>query len=80
MSLELPPNEWVPHGFTARLHDSTCGIWNGCQQCHALDTATKKGSRDWNTVISSMATYGAMITPVEQKILIEYLERLARLP
>lgn len=47
-----------------------------CQQCHALDTATKKGPRDWTTVVSTMAAYGATITPVERKTLIEYLQKL----
>src|SRR5438034_10602640 len=47
-----------------------------CQQCHSLETATKIGPRDWATVVSTMATYGAAITPVEQKTLIEYLQKL----
>lgn len=52
-----------------------------CQQCHNLETATSKPVwRDWSAIVRAMATYGAMITPLEEKALIEYLERLAPLP
>ena len=48
-----------------------------CQQCHNLDTATRRpAGRDWSTVVRTMATYGAMITPAEEKTLSDYLERL----
>jgi cytochrome c2 len=47
-----------------------------CQLCHSLETATKTGPRDWPTVVSTMATYGAAVTPAEQKTLIEYLQKL----
>jgi cytochrome c5 len=48
-----------------------------CRQCHSLEIATKKGARDWNTVVGTMATYGAMATPAEQKTLVEYLQKVA---
>lgn len=52
-----------------------------CQQCHDLETSMKKpASRDWSAIVRAMATYGATITPAEEKTLIEYLERLAPLP
>jgi cytochrome c2 len=47
-----------------------------CQQCHSLETATKTGPRDWTTVVTTMATYGAAVTPAEQKTLVEYLQKL----
>jgi cytochrome c5 len=49
-----------------------------CQQCHNLDTATRRPvGRDWSTLLRTMTTYGAMITPAEEKTLNDYLERLA---
>lgn len=52
-----------------------------CLQCHDLETATRKPVLlDWKTVVGTMATYGAMMTPAEQETLIEYLGGLAPPP
>jgi hypothetical protein len=50
-----------------------------CLQCHDIATATKKTtSDDWNAVITKMMTYGAKLTPADQRKLTEYLNGLAK--
>ena len=50
-----------------------------CQQCHDLDTATKKlAADDWKTVVGKMVGYGATVTPADQQKLVEYLTGLTK--
>ncbi len=50
-----------------------------CQQCHDLATAsTKLAAEEWSAVIAKMMTYGAKLTPADQRKLIAYLNGIAK--
>ena len=54
-------------------------LQRNCQQCHELATASKKlASEDWGSVITRMVTYGARLTPADQRTLIGYLNGLEK--
>lgn len=45
-----------------------------CQQCHDLETATKKpAAKDWGATVTAMIDFGARLTAAEQQKLVEYL-------
>jgi cytochrome c5 len=71
----------VPPASAARALPDGAGrpiLERACQQCHDLETSMKKpAARDWSATVRAMATYGAAITPAEEKTLVEYLGRLA---
>lgn len=48
-----------------------------CQECHDLDTATKKpAGKDWGAVVTTMVDYGARVSAEDQQKLLEYLNGL----
>ena len=67
----------VQGGLAQQLPDSEGRsiLLSKCQQCHDLEMATEvTGAQDdWNTTVSRMVSYGAIVTPAEQEILIAYL-------
>lgn len=59
--------------------DGRAILQRNCQQCHELATASKKpASEDWGAVITRMVTYGARLTPADQRTLIGYLNGLEK--
>jgi len=52
---------------------------SNCQECHGLDMVTAKAGSsqdDWTTIVARMLTYGAKLTPPDQKTLVKYLSGL----
>jgi len=59
--------------------DGRAILQRNCQQCHELATASKKlASEDWSVVITRMVTYGARLTPADQRTLTGYLNGLEK--
>jgi len=50
-----------------------------CGRCHDLESATgKPASDDWKTVIARMMSYGAELSPADERTLIDYLNGLTK--
>lgn len=70
----------TPAGQTAQQTPASEGkaiLERNCQECHDLETATKKpAGTDWGAVVSTMLGYGARVPAADQQKLLEYLNGL----
>lgn len=74
------PSSTTPPAQTAQQTPAVEGraiLERSCQECHDLDTATKKlAGTDWGTLVGTMIGYGARVSATDQQKLIEYLNGL----
>lgn len=67
----------TPTGQAAPASEGRAILERSCQECHDLETATKKlAGTDWGTLVGTMIGYGARVSATDQQTLIEYLNGL----